>query len=135
MARTIPAIAVACLFALSGAVPAQETKLRLAHTQPETDSQHVALVQFAKLVQERTGGQVRIEVFPAGQLGNDGAILSGTRGGVIDFALTGNPFFAGINPRQSALDLPGIIRSFAHAYKVLDGPVGAEIRGELEQYS
>ncbi len=92
-------------------------------------------MQFAKLVQERTGGQVRIEIFPAGQLGNDGAILSGTRGGVIDLALTGNPFFAGINPRQSALDLPGIIRTFGHAYKVLDGPIGNEIRVELEQYN
>jgi tripartite ATP-independent transporter DctP family solute receptor len=123
------------LLAAFSAVNAQETKLRLAHTQPDTDSQHVALVQFAKLVQERTGGQVRIDVFHGGQLGNDNAILSGVRGGVIDFALTGNPFFAGINPRQSALDLPGIIRSFGHAYKVLDGPIGGEIRVELEQYN
>ena len=129
-------LAVGCLLMLCGTAFAQETqRSRLAHTQPDTDSQHVALVQFAKLVEERTGGQVRIEVFPAGQLGNDGAILSGTRGGVIDLALTGNPFFAGINPRQSALDLPGIIRSFGHAYKVLDGPIGDEIRVELEQYN
>lgn len=135
MARPIATLVLGCLLAALGAAHAQETKLRLAHTQPDTDSQHVALVQFAKLVQERTNGQVRIEIFHAGQLGNDNAILSGTRGGVIDLALTGNPFFAGINPRQSALDLPGIIRSFGHAYKVLDGPIGAEIRAELEQYN
>ena len=135
MQHRISTLAIGCLLAFSGAASAQETKLRLAHTQPDTDSQHVALVQFAKLVQERTGGQVRIEVFSAGQLGNDNAILSGTRGGVIDLALTGNPFFAGINPRQSALDLPGIIRTFGHAYNVLDGPIGGEIRTELEQYN
>ena len=125
---------VASLFALAGAAYAQETKLRLAHTQPESDSQHVALVKFAQLVRERTGGQVRIEVFHSGQLGNDNAILAAVRGGVIDLGLTGNPFFASINPKQSALDLPGIIRSFNHAYNVLDGQVGTEIRGELEQY-
>ena len=135
MARPIATLVLGSLLAVLGAAHAQETRLRLAHTQPDTDSQHVALVQFAKLVQERTNGQVRIEIFHAGQLGNDNAILSGTRGGVIDLALTGNPFFAGINPRQSALDLPGIIRSFGHAYKVLDGPIGAEIRAELEQYN
>jgi tripartite ATP-independent transporter DctP family solute receptor len=136
MQHRICALVVGGLLAAGSIVHAQEpVRLRLAHTQPDTDSQHVALVQFAKLVQERTGGQVRIEVFHAGQLGNDNAILSGVRGGVIDFALTGNPFFAGINPRQSALDLPGIIRSFGHAYKVLDGPIGAEIRTELEQYN
>jgi tripartite ATP-independent transporter DctP family solute receptor len=136
MQHRIYALVVGCLVAVAGAAQAQEpVRLRLAHTQPDTDSQHVALVQYAKLVQERTNGQVRIEIFHAGQLGNDNAILSGTRGGVIDFALTGNPFFAGINPRQSALDLPGIIRSFGHAYKVLDGPIGAEIRTELEQYN
>jgi tripartite ATP-independent transporter DctP family solute receptor len=135
MARPIATLVLGCLLTALGAAHAQETKLRLAHTQPDSDSQHVALVQFAKLVQERTGGQVRIEVFHSGQLGNDNAILSGVRGGVIDFALTGNPFFAGINPRQSALDLPGIIRSFGHAYKVLDGPIGGEIRVDLEQYN
>jgi tripartite ATP-independent transporter DctP family solute receptor len=73
-------------------------------------------------------------VFHSGQLGNDNAILAAVRGGVIDLGLTGNPFFASINPKQSALDLPGIIRSFNHAYNVLDGQVGTEIRGELEQY-
>jgi TRAP-type transport system periplasmic protein len=135
MAHPVVSLLLGGLLALGSAAGAQETRLRLAHTQPDTDSQHVAIVQFAKLVQERTGGQVRIEVFHAGQLGNDNAILSGTRGGVIDLALTGNPFFAGINPRQSALDLPGIIRSFGHAYKVLDGPIGGEIRAELEQYN
>ena len=131
---TTLACAVASLLALAGAAYAQETKLRLAHTQPEADSQHVALVKFAQLVRERTGGQVRIEVFHSGQLGNDNAILAAVRGGVIDLGLTGNPFFASINPKQSALDLPGIIRSFNHAYNVLDGQVGTEIRGELEQY-
>ena len=131
---TTLACVVASLFALAGAAYAQETKLRLAHTQPEADSQHVALVKFAQLVRERTGGQVRIEVFHSGQLGNDNAILAAVRGGVIDLGLTGNPFFASINPKQSALDLPGIIRSFNHAYNVLDGQVGTEIRGELEQY-
>ena len=135
MERAFFAFVVGSLLALGSTASAQETRLRLAHTQPTTDSQHVALVRFADLVRDRTGGQVRIDVFPSGQLGNDAAILSATRGGVLDFALTGNPFFAGINPRQSALDLPGIIRSFGHAYKVLDGPIGGEIRVELEQYN
>jgi tripartite ATP-independent transporter DctP family solute receptor len=132
--RRTSILIIACLFIPGLAAYAQETRLRLAHTQPESDSQHVALVRFAQLVRERTDGQVRIEVFHSGQLGNDSAIIAATRGAVIDLSLTGNPFFAGVNPKQSALDLPGIIRSFGHAYNVLDGPVGNEIRADLEQY-
>ena len=64
MQHRISALVVGCMLAAAGANAQEPVRLRLAHTQPETDSQHVALVQFAKLVQERTAGQVRIEKTP-----------------------------------------------------------------------
>ena len=48
-----------------------------------TDSQHVAALEFAKKVKERTQGGIEIQVFPSNQLGNDNTMIAGVRGGTL----------------------------------------------------
>lgn len=55
---------------------------------PET-TQVRELNEWARLVKERTNGEVVIEVYPAEQLGNERALLEGTNLGTIDWALIG----------------------------------------------
>lgn len=45
--------------------------LRLAETQTETYPATMGAIEFARLVNERSGGRIKIEVFPGGQLGGD----------------------------------------------------------------
>jgi tripartite ATP-independent transporter DctP family solute receptor len=111
-----------------------QVKLRFAHTITPTDSQHLAVEQFAKKVAERTNNAVQIQVFPAGQLGNDMQLLDGVKLGTVDIAMTGNPFFTTIAPELNIFDLPYLFRNFDHAYKVLDGPIGTEVRRVLEKH-
>lgn len=47
------------------------------------------LNEWARLVKERTNGEVIIEVYPAEQLGNERALLEGTNLGTIDWTLIG----------------------------------------------
>ena len=61
------ALAALLVVATSGTVPAQ-TKLRFAHTITTEDSMHLAALEFAEKIEQRTGGAIRIDVFPAGQL-------------------------------------------------------------------
>ncbi|MGA2959929.1 MAG: TRAP transporter substrate-binding protein DctP, partial [Thermodesulfobacteriota bacterium] len=110
-----------------------QTRLRFAHTINTEDSMHLAVVEFAKKVAEKTGGAVRIEVFPAGQLGNDSQILDGAKLGTADLAMTGNPFFSSFAPEMNVLDLPYLFRDYDHAYKVLDGPIGTELLKAVER--
>jgi tripartite ATP-independent transporter DctP family solute receptor len=72
-------------------------------------------------------------VHPAGELGNDNAILEGVRLGSIDIGLTGNPFFTQFAPRLNVMDLPYLFRDAAHAHAVMDGPIGAELLKDLER--
>jgi tripartite ATP-independent transporter DctP family solute receptor len=105
--------------------------LRLAHSHPENDPVHKAALRMAELVRDRTGGAVEIKVFGNGQLGSDSATISAVRGGTIDIAWTGNPFFTGMAPKLNVLDLPFLFRDRAHVAKVLDGPIGDALRAEL----
>lgn len=120
------------LAALAGPAGAQ-VKLRYAHTIATEDSQHLAVVEFAKRVAQKTGNAVQIDVFPSGQLGNDPKILEGIKLGTIDMGMTGNPFFSSFAPEMNVLDLPYLFRDYDHVYKVIDGPIGAEILRAVEK--
>lgn len=63
------AAAMACLSFM--AAQAQEVTLRVTHVLSTTEPMHLASERFAELVQERSGGRIAVEVFPAGQLGSN----------------------------------------------------------------
>jgi tripartite ATP-independent transporter DctP family solute receptor len=109
-------------------------RLRFAHTVPTEDTPHRAIVHFANLVKERTGGRVEIQIFPAAQLGTDLKVIEGTRLGTIDMCTTGNPFFTNFNAELNLLDLPYQFRDHDHVYKVLDGPIGQHLTGTLDKH-
>ncbi|MBL6456439.1 TRAP transporter substrate-binding protein [Belnapia sp. T6] len=126
------ALALLAAPAVLGTARAQATRLRLAHPHPETDSWHRASLRFADLVKERSGGALTVQVFPNGSLGSDPTIISAARGGTLDIALTGNPFFTGLAPKLNVLDLPFQFQDRRHVAAVLDGPIGNGLRAELE---
>lgn len=110
-----------------------QTKFRFAHTINTEDSMHLAVLEYSKKVNQKTGGAILIDVFPAGQLGNDSQILDGAKLGTIDLAMTGNPFFTSFAPEMNVLDLPYLFRDYNQAYKVLDGPIGEGLLKVVER--
>jgi TRAP-type transport system periplasmic protein len=110
-------------------------KLRFSHAGPETSSQHIAALEFAKAVKERSKGALEVQVYPGSQLGNDATVIGGVRGGTIDLMMAGSVNFAGLTPKMGALDLPFLFRGPEHAYKVLDGAVGQQLMKDLEPHA
>lgn len=107
------------------------TTLTFAHAHPVSDSQHLAAERFAERVEERSDGELRIRLFPNGQLGSDQAMISGVRGGTIDIELSGNPYFSGLVGEFNVLDLPFLFNDREQAYRVLDGDVGQSLLARL----
>lgn len=77
----------ATLIALGGTIAAQAADLRFGHSFAAGSLEDRAVAQMAGNVSERTGGEVNIQVFPAGQLGSIGATFSGMGLGTIDMTL------------------------------------------------
>ncbi len=128
---------VAVLFGITASAGSAQTapvKLRFGHAHPVTDSQHIAALEFAKKVKERTQGGIEIQVFPNNQLGNDNTMIAGVRGGTIDIETSGNPFFTGIVPKLNVLDLPYLFDDMKQVAKVLDGSIGRSLLNELEAH-
>jgi TRAP-type transport system periplasmic protein len=129
--RSACAVAVSCL-AVSAAQA--EVRLRVAHTLSTTDTHHLAALKLKELVEAATKGELRVSVHPAGELGNDPALLEGIRLGTIDAAFTGNPFYTRFEPKLNVIDLPYLFKDNEHVYRVIDGPIGQELLAGLERH-
>jgi tripartite ATP-independent transporter DctP family solute receptor len=126
------ALGLAIAMASGGA--GAETVIRFGHYATPGDTPGQAAERFKQLVEERTGGEVVIQIHPAYELGNDPTMLRGTRLGTQDMTVVGNPFFTSFAPEMNALDLPFLFRSYDHAYEVLDGEIGRQLLDQLEQH-
>ncbi len=127
------ALALLLASSLFSATAFAQVQLKLAHTQSTTDTHHEAALSFAKEVARRTNGAISVSVHPAGELGNDQALLEGARLGTIDIVNTGNPFFTRFSKKLNALDLPYLFVDHAHAYRVVDGEIGQQLLADLEK--
>lgn len=124
--KSFLAACAASLLLTGGLARAQATKLRFAHAGPDSSSQHLAALEMARFVKEKSRGKLDMQVYPTGQLGNDATVIGGVRGGTIELMMAGSVNFAGLVPRIGALDLPFLFRGPEHAYRVLDGAVDAQ---------
>ncbi len=85
---------------------------------------NVAARKFADLVAQRTGNKVKIDTYPATQLGNERDMIEGLQLGTVDFVVTSTGPVGGFVPKMFVVDLPFLFRDREHAYQVLDGPIG-----------
>ncbi|WP_018688965.1 DctP family TRAP transporter solute-binding subunit [Ahrensia kielensis] len=135
MKKILKTLGVASLIAVAsvGNVWAEVT-LKLAHAAPETDLQQDFSVFFKEEVEKRTNGEVKVAIFPQGQLGNDAAMIDGTRSGIIDIFMVGLNNLSGLMPESAAFTLPFMFPERETAYKVLDGEVGTNLRMQMKDF-
>ncbi|MFZ5945544.1 MAG: TRAP transporter substrate-binding protein [Bacillota bacterium] len=106
--------------------------LKAAVTPPADHPYNLGLVEFGKLLSERTNGKYSVETFPASQLGSEREAIEGVQMGTIDLTVVSTAPLAGFSDAFLVTDLPFIFKSKEHAYKVLDGEIGKSIFSKLE---
>ena len=124
-------IAVSMMLVGSGVLAADFT-IRLAHNHSEEGMYYKGSVKFIEIVEERSGGRVKVEHYPAGQLGADRDIQEGVQLGTIEAGLSSSPV-ALINDYFKLLDAPYLFVSRDHITKVLDSELGQKLAKPLEE--
>ena len=108
------------------------TTLTLGHGAAPGNPRSVAAEEFAKLVGEKTGGEVTVNIAGSEQLGNDVAMLTSLRTGALDLTANSQGAASGLVPELAALGLPFLFEDADAAFKVLEGPVGEELTGKFQ---
>lgn len=133
--RTFGALAGAAIFALvAGTASAQNVTLRSTDIHPDGYPTIEAVKHMGKLLEERSNGRIKINVFHSAQLGQEKDTIEQTRFGVIDMNRINMAPFNNLIPATNVPSLPFIFRSVDHMRKVMDGPIGDNLLKEFEKH-
>lgn len=131
--QTLKSMVAALALATGFAAPAAaQVTLRYAHVGSEGDIQYWYAEEFAKRVQARTEGRVKVQVFPNSQLGGAQETVDGVRSGAISLAHHEFASLSRLMPEMAAFAAPFIYRDGTHAMMATD-PANSEIMKEMSE--
>ncbi len=115
---------VVALLVSPGAVSAEQKVLKYAHFQPARTDQpkHAAALAFKEYVEKATNGSIKVEIFPAGQFGNDADTMTGLRLGTLEMAVAHDGAIATAYKPIGILGIPFLYENHQHAWRVYDSP-------------
>src|SRR5207302_1584673 len=82
------------------------------------------MVLFPQLVTAKSGGRIKINLFPGGVLGGDQANVSALQGGTLDMVVLNSGILASQVKEFGVYDFPFIFANPKEADAVVDGPFG-----------
>ena len=94
-----------------------------AHTQ--------AMMEFEKVVEDVSGGEIQVEVAHSGELFTQEEAQAAVRRGTVDIVYTGPNWLAQYVPYMSMFAAPYIFDSCEHMSQRFNGPIGQEIADDI----
>lgn len=137
MLKRISVVLLLVVILASGSIvltaAAQEYTWSLASVLPESHPVHSALIYFADQVAKETNGKVKVNVYPAGQLGQEKDYIEGIQLGTIDITKVSSAPLGEFSETLQVVSLPFIFRDAEHQHAVLRGPIGKKLMEDLEK--
>lgn len=108
--------------------------IKLAHTANISHVHHEAAQLFAKGVAERTQGKYEVQIYPAGELGDQPALAEQITMSALDMAIVSLGNMAMYDRRLNAMTAPFLFKDYDHAHRVIDSFVMNWMNKGLAQY-
>ncbi|GAB3764223.1 TRAP transporter substrate-binding protein [Ramlibacter monticola] len=131
--RALFGVLLACSAWLAAAQDIQERTLKFGHLNNADHPVSFGVKRFAELVAAKSGGKLKVQEFPASQLGNELQQQSALQGGVQELSAPATTSLAGIVKEFGLVDFPFSVASFAQADALLDGPFGQALLAKLPE--
>ena len=126
-------IGLACAVALAGlatSAAAQQFTMKISSPTINDLSQEWAK-QFKTGIEARSNGRIKVEFYPASQLGPIPATVEGTAMGTIEAVVPASGFLIGLEPRLQVFDAPGLFSDMSQAQRVFADP---QVRARLATF-
>lgn len=105
------------------AAPASAQQFTMKLSQPTiNDVVHEYYKTMKAGIEQRSGGKIKVEIYPANQLGQLPAVVEGVALGTIEVGSAANGFWVSLEPRFQVLDAPGLFDDIMHGYRMLNDP-------------
>lgn len=130
--HALTAVGLSALMSISGTVLAATT-IKYAHFQAANDDAPAqkAALNFKQYVEEQTGGDVEVQIYPASQLGNGVEVMEGLRLGTVQLAVIHDGAIAPVYKPFQVFSIPYVFDGQKMAWSVLDGPFGQKMADDM----
>src|SRR5919202_2964667 len=109
----------------------QARALRFGHVQPPEGEINRGINRAAEVLRERSGGRLRIDNFPASQLGGERDMLTQVSSGTLDFCITGPGVLGSWVRGLSILESPFLTNDWAQLQRMFEHPAIQAFRAQL----
>ena len=135
MQRRILMLIPLLVFILSGCGNQKQGRvLKLAHGLDPSHPVHQAMVYMADRCEEISAGELRIDIYPSGQLGSEQQCVELLQIGSLAITKVSAAVMESFTEDFKVLGLPYVFRSREHSFKVLDGEIGEELLLSTEPF-
>lgn len=116
-------------------VKASHIEIRAHHDATTASPWHFGMVRFAELVEKKSAGNLKMKIFPPGQLsqGNIRTTIELVQSGSLHCALIIPSFYEAFDQRFMVFGMPFLFQEREQIFRVLDGPLGERMLNMLPE--
>ncbi|KUK83825.1 MAG: TRAP-type C4-dicarboxylate transport system, periplasmic component [Pelotomaculum thermopropionicum] len=115
--------------------PEEKIVIKFSHVVAENTPKGMAAQRFAKLVKERTGGRVEVQIFPNSTLYKDGEEIEALQSGAVQIIAPAASKLSALDPQWQLLDLPYAFDNEGSVHKVMESQIGNRLFNGLKQHN
>ena len=108
--------------------------IRLGHGLDTNHSVHKAMLKMGEELYRISSGTMKIKIYPNQQLGSERECLELLQIGSLDITKVSTGVLENFSPNMKVFGLPYLFRDRAHAFSVLDGPIGKELLDQTSSF-
>jgi TRAP-type transport system periplasmic protein len=127
------ALSVALLGMGAGVASAQERTIKFGTQNPKGHPIVLGMEKFAEVVEAKSKGKIKVNLFPGGTLGSDQFHVSALQGGTIDMAVMNSGILSSVAKEFAIYDFPFMFANTQEADSVVDGAFGKKMHSKLEE--
>ena len=120
------------LLAYSGSAAAL-TRIKMGVFSEPGSPQNVVAEKFKELIEQASGGDIHIQIFPFQSDANETEMLKQIQMGTVEMGVATAGFFDSFDPIVRVINYPFLFKDNEQADEILDGPLGAKILKSLER--
>ena len=133
--RRIVFVLLALVLALGGCQFDTSVKvIKMGHAQVVSHPVHQAMVFLGERLEEKSGGRIKVKVYPNQQLGTERELVELLQIGSLGMTKVSAASLEAFSPEISVFGLPYLFRDDAHMNMVLKGEIGKELLVSTEKF-
>lgn len=124
------AVIAAAVIAGTGGLGAQAKTLKLGHSLAGGNHPyHLGAVKFKEILEAKSGGKIKVKIFPNSQLGGERDMVEGLKIGTVDLVVAAATLGGKIanDKKVNLVAMPFIFKNYDAVDSVLEGEIGKEM--------